>query len=999
MNDLYFWQQWKGSYKALYNVLLLLFLISIVAVAISYAYGDVYAIGWDTTGEWKTLNLRLDTFTVNQFEIPQESEQFLLLKRYTPNELSIHPWISYTFLAAVVVAFVVILTAISYLDLWLYLIGMTFFLVFVVTMNTELIGIFGQYNRLPVVVIIFLIAGLTYYFNAFGKNIGLFIRLFTIGLTIFIIGCCIQYASHAEHPMMYVANYAIAIPIIISIIFMLVVSYDILQFAVVITSYGKSNFKPKGNSIWNFSIIGILYLANLYLVFYKPDFIKDLDIVLLQPFAVLAISALIGIWMFEMKEDVKRIIPFKPLGAYLYLSFAIITFSTISFGYATANDALITTLERTALYIQIGMGLPIFIYVLTNFWKSYKKQEQVYKKFYTTYQIPFFVARSIGWAIIMYFIFSTNRYVYISAKAAYYNNIGDVYLFTEQNELAESYYKEAWSHDFQNQRSNFSLSQFYKNIDDKASAFQYHESSLAKNTTPYAFINISEFYLSNNQLFPALFMLQDGLEKYPNNPYLLTNLGYIYTKFDTSDSAVYFFNKAATYTEDDLPASNLLVYFATQGKFKECETILANEKKFASDTYLANKIAIATLQGKSESLNALPSHILSDTLITAETFTYLYNYTFNKLLLKDTVLDATLDRFSKIQANAFYRGNLLYAKALHLYFSQTNVGESLQLLQTIIDETNTPLYVITLANLQLKMGLYEQAYSTYRLLISHPDQRLFAYKALAASESGKTAEIKELVQVLSESSMPEVAEIAKVIQASLLLPSESTYKSLSDQEKVQYLHYHTLSKAAFESYRKTIQDTVQLVLLDIDQISKLNDQKEFADAMRIWNEMEKPNNISEDIIAKANLEKLKLLNGLQQWDILTAELKTTILLSKDIGYIDYFTARTLEHSNDSMQAKSFYEKAIHKIGYDPVIQIDYSNYISKTVGDIEGTETLVEAKKYITYSKPLSLAYIEACLKLGLFKSAEVELNEIQNELSSIEIAEIKGKFYATPTY
>ena len=996
MNDLFFWLQWKSSYKALYVALLILFLASIAAVIAAYMYGDVYAIGWNTTGEWKTLTLSLDTFTVNQFEIPQESEQFLLLKRYTSNDVSIHPWISYTFLATVLIAFVCFLAVISYLELWLYIVGMALFLFFVVSMNAELLGIFGLHNRIPTVVIILMYAALTYYFNAYGKNLGLFIRLFILSIATALVVSCMFFFSTVSAPLLYVANYAIIIPIIISILFMFIVGYDILQFVVVITSYGKSDFKPKGNSMWNFIIIGSLYIANLYLVYFKPAFVQEMGLVLIQPLAVLAISGILGIWMFEQKQEVKSVIPFQPLGAILYLALGIITFSTVAFGYATANDALITTLEQSALYVQIGMGLGIFVYVIANFWNKYKKQEEVYKQFYITYQVPFFVARSLGWAIIMYFVFSTNRFVFSSSKAAYYNNIADVYLYTEQDELAESFYKEAWSHEFQNQRSNYSLSKFYEQRDMKKEAFQYYESSLTKKPTPYAYANISAFYLDNNQLFPAMFMLQDGLKQYPNDPQLLNNLGYLYSKFPTSDSAVYFFNKAATYTEDDIPASNLLVYFGAQGKFKECATILKNEKALASDTYLGNKIAIATLQGKSESA-ALPVHFQSDTLLTEDAFTYLYNYTFNRLAVKDTILDATLERFSTYISNDYYRGDLLYAKASHLYFSQTNVGEALELLQQIINKEQEPLYIITLANWQLKSGLYEQAYNTYSMLITHPDQRLVAYKCLAAAEYGNAKDVAVLIDALTKSLQPAIAEMAITLQASIPQPSESKYKSLSDQQKVQCLHYHTLTGAEFASFKNNIVDPFESVQLDIERIRQLNTQHQYEAAMVVWNNMKKPNDIPEEILAKANLEKLKIINGLKQWDVLAAELKSTVLLTQDIGYMDYFTARSLEFGKDSAQALAHYEKAIATVGYDVNVQLDYSNYIARTVGEIEAAQKLAAAKRFISYSKPLSLAYIDACLRLGLFKSAEIELNEIQAKLSDMEIAAIKSRFYATP--
>jgi hypothetical protein len=998
MNDLFFWLQWKSSYKALYVALLFLFFATVIASGIAYTYGDIYTMGWDSTGEWKTVALGLDTFTVNQFEIPQESEQFLLFKRYTSNNVTIHPWISYTFLSTVLIAFVCFLVVISYLELWLYIVGMALFLFFIVSMNTELVGLLGIYNRLPTVVVILIFGGLTYYFNAYGKNIGLLTRISIIGGSTAAFILSIVFASDVAMPLLYISNYALPIPIIISIIFMAIVGYDIIQLLVVLTSYGKTEYKTKGNSIWSFIILGMVYLANLYLVFYKPAFIKEYGIVLLQPLVVLGISGILGIWLFEMKKENQSAIPFKPLGAILYLALGIITFSTIAFGYATANDALITTLETAALYIEIGMGLGVFIYIITNFWTKYKNQEPVYKQFYITYQVPFFVARSLGWAIVMYFVFSSNRFVFSSSKAAYYNNIADIYLYTEQDELAESFYKEAWSHEFQNQRSSYTLGNFYELRDKKSQAFEFYQNCLTKNTSVYSFASLSTFYINNNQLFPAIFMLQDGLEKYPNDPHLLNNLGYLYTKTDNTDSAAYFFNKAAKFIDDGMPASNLLVYFGTQAKFAECDAIIKNEKNKTSDTYLANKIGIETLQGKLASAE-LPDRYLSDTLLTPDAFTYLYNYTINKLAQKDTLLDYTLQRYSSYPDNDFYKANLLYAKALHLYFSQTNVAEALTIMQHIVAEKSQPLYVITLANWQLKSGLYEQAFNTYRLIITHPDQRLVLYKCIAAMEYGNTADASIFIDELTKSLTPQVASIATTLKAALSKPSIASYHSLSDQQKVQCLHYQHLSTPEFILYKNTIQDVEQSIILDLQRIQLLIDQNEYETAMSVWNAMNKSDEISEEIIADATLEKLRIIAGLKQWDLLTSELKSARLRTQNIGYLDYFNARILEHSKDSLRAGEFYKQATLKIGYTTEVQLAYAHYLETTIGDIEAAEQLVRAKEIISFSKPLSLAYIDICLRLGLFKSAEDELNLIDSKLTATEAASIRSKFYAAPQF
>lgn len=994
MKDLFFWLRWKSSYQALYLLLLILFLATIAGTGLAYLYGDVYTIGWDTTGEWKNIILGVDTFDVNQFSISQESQQYLLQQRYVPGDVKVHPWISYTYLAFIWMAFIIFLTVISYLNIWLYITGNALFLFFIMNMHTEQLGIFGMYNKVPAAFAIIAFSGLTYYFNAYGKHIGLFIRLAAITLSCLIFIACIQFGSRIEYPFLYTSNYAITIPIILSIVFMFVVGYDIIQALVLLTSYGRSDFKTSGNAIWNFIIIGGLYLANLFIVYFKPAFLADLNLVFLQPFIVLAISGLVGIWMFSEKKEVSAVIPFQPLGAILFLALGIITFSTIALGYITANDALITTLENAALYIQIGMGLAIFVYVLINFWSKYKKQEEVYKQFYIPYQVPFFVARSVGWVIAFYFFFSSNMFIYKSGLAAYYNHVGDIYLYTGQDHLATSHYESAYQWEFQNQRTCYTLGNFYQQRDNKEKAFTYYEACLNKKPSVYAYTALSTFYINNNQFFPSLFMLKDGLETYSDNPYLLNNMGYLYTRFSKSDSSAYFYSQALANAPDDLPAANLLAHYAQKGDFAQCDTIIKSQGKRTSLAYQANKIGVRTMSGLHAEETSIPLSITSDSVADAYSFTYLYNYTFNILGEKDSVLHLVLDRYIRHPENDFYKPNLMYAKAMQLYYSQSNVPAAFILLEELVHTESEPLYIITLSDWQLKAGLYQQAYETYLLLITYPDQRLVAYRCIAAYEAGLSSRVQETVQELTKSQIPQAAAIATTLMRT---STKSTDASLSDQEKVQGMHYRAASIPELQAVKQSIQDPIQSILLDIDLLHKLNEKQEHAKAMEVWNALEKPESIPAEVIAQANLEYLHILAGLAQWDLLKNELQATVLLKKDQGYIEYYTARALQHSADSAKTLSYFQKAVNKIGYVDWVQVEYANNLLAAQKEMEALEQLVEAKKVIQYSKPLSLSYIDICLRLGFFKAAEEELNNISSLLSTNEIEQIERRFYTGP--
>jgi len=996
MKDLFFWLRWKSSYRALYVALLFLFLLSIVAMGLAWQYGDLYTVGWETSGEWKNVTLALDVFDINQFDIQQESQQYFLQQRYVPGDIKVHPWISYAYLGAIITGFIFLLTVISYLELWLYIAGMGVFLYYLVSMHTEQLGIFDMYNRIPIAITILVFSAITYYFNAYGKNIGLFIRIGVIKLAFFVFIGILYFCSSVEYPLLYVSNYSITIPILLSIVFMFIVGYDFMQFIVVITSFGRSEYKTSRNSIWNFIIIGGLYLTNLFIVFFKPAFVADLDLVFLQPFVVLIISAIIGIWMFAEKPEITNNIPFNPLGALLFLALGLITFCTIALGYMTANDALIATLEFAALYIQIGLGLGIFIYVIVNFWNKYKKQEEVYKIFHETYQIPFFVGRSIGWSIIMYFFFSSNSFIYKSSLAAYYNHLADIYLYTGQDDLAKTHYQEAYSNEFQNQRSCYSLGNFYQLHDDKSSAFEYLEACLTKKPTAYAYASLSTFYINNNQLFPAIFMLKDGLKKYPDNPYLLNNLGYLYTQFEQMDSSAYFYSKALTHTNDGIPASNLLAYYASKGKFDPCDTILKTYSGNSSIAFLANKIGTSTISGKKQDVIIIPDIIQNDSIINYTTYTFLYNYAFSKLDQKDSLLHIILDRYIHNPKNEFYRTNLVYAKAIQLYYSQTDIPKALTLLDELVQNEGIALHIITLADWQLKAGLYQQSYETYHLLDTYPDQHMVAFRCLSAYEAGDKNIVQSTLAELSKSQIPQVASLANTLLQSDKNPSTDLYKTLTEKERVQCLHYHSLTPTEYKLYKNWIQDPVQSILFNINYIHTLNGKKEFASAMEQWNSMNKPESVPEEIIAKGNLEYLTIMAGLEQWEKLLTEIKGIRLLKKDEGYVDYFIALAKQHSKDSLQALSYYKRAIEKIGYVDEIQIAYANYLGSVQGDMEALEQLIEAKKIIQYSTPLNVALIDRCLRLGLYQSAESELKAIQSELSAKEIEELKSRFYVT---
>ncbi len=688
MNLFFFWKQWTGTQKKVYQFLLILFVIVVAFFGYSFIQGPAAVIHWDTVSVSNRFTHPVETFNLGLFSLSFQGDHYLVDEHFRGSDLYINKTAAYIFLTVLIFCLAVLLAVITFLSRFWYYAAILLVAGFLVTCQFEQLFLFGSGDSLALIIALVLFLLPLYYFNAINPRHGFNSRLLVFLACFVIFGLIIGLFHGTANAALVVANYGIAGPLVLSILFIILVAHYLISFFLQIITTGNS--LSSKNSLIHFSVISIIYLVNVFFVYLKNTGVINWDLIYINSFILLLISTLAGIWSFRQQEEVYgNIVPFRPLGAYLYLALAALTFATISYLMATANDPVLETLEDAIIYTHLGFGFLFFLYILVNFYGLLILNKQVHKVIYSPPNFPYATYQIAGFVAVIAFFLKSNMFPFYQAVAGYYIGLGDVYMVNQELFTAEQYYKLSNQYEFQNHRSNYALGSLARQQQDEGLTAFYFQQALLKSPTPFAYINLSQAYQENGRFFDALFNLKEGLETFPGNAYIQNNLALLYAKTSILDSAIYLLDQARADSRTDRTAeTNLLAltnrHFPTLGISSDS----ALNELFTHQNYLpakANALALVSqFSTKSDSL--LPVFqaptLPKDSALDNFMFTYRNNYLLNSIENPDSSVLNETKRIAELPANFSFSESLLLSEAVALY-QDLRVTEAFYLLDRL----------------------------------------------------------------------------------------------------------------------------------------------------------------------------------------------------------------------------------------------------------------------------------------------------------------------------
>ena len=663
MNSLQFWKNWQKSSRNLYIFSLSILLFSILTLSFFYFKGLENVVHWDILSELGEVPIILDQFKVGSETLSLPTKTFTVTEQFVASPMAINFIGNYVFLGLLSFAFVLLLSALSALPRFWYLVSMGLVIVFLVTFNLELL--YNVANKYFTTALIVLFVGLSYFFHAFRPDIDIAKRFISFFFLTALIGLVIFFTAKVNHPFFLLASYRTAGAMLLSTAFIFLVAYEIVNGFLIISTSVKST-----QSLQNFLLISLIYLVNVLLIFLHNNKIIDWEMIYLSPFLLIVLSSVLGIWGFKKRtESILDWLNFEKSGAFIYLSLAIFTIATCALAFATSNDPMIEVMEDAITYTHLAMGLMFLLYVLLNFFPLFKQAFEVHKVVFKPLRLPIWTFRVLAIILIAALLVLKGFFTVQQAFAAHYNALGDYYTAEKDYKFAEIEYKMALVYEYRNHKTNYALASLALLQGDNETAAVYFRKSLAKNPSVFAYEGLSRSFYDGEHFFDAMFTLKEGLQKFPKSGELQNNLAYLFNKSNVQDSTVLYYEMAVKNAQkSEVPASNLLAFWANNGKKTAIEELLQQSEDIQYNSYQANKLAMKNIVEKKFSEptdNDFTIDLSSDSVLNASNFAWIYNQTFYQKALGDNF---DLRRFSELEENESLSEDLLFANVIQEYY-------------------------------------------------------------------------------------------------------------------------------------------------------------------------------------------------------------------------------------------------------------------------------------------------------------------------------------------
>ncbi|MES2732450.1 MAG: hypothetical protein V4714_11895 [Bacteroidota bacterium] len=797
METLFFWKNWYKKDQRIYIFALAILALALLTYLVQFWLGDSAIIQWTSQSELEDLPVELDTFRRGIFPLHSDALNYIITERFAATDMAVNHTSGYLFLGLLALGAMMALTTITFLSLLWYAVGMASFIGLLVSFRFELIALFGWHNNIVLAVLLVLYGGFSYYFHAFRTDTSLVVRLLVFSLLTGLVATAVGLFTTVPYPALLLSSYGIVVPLVVTIVFTFIISTEIpYAFLYLIT---RSNTEGSGKSFLHFTVVSVIYVANLLVIYMKNAGIVDLNMLFFSPFLIFAVSAVLGIWGHQKRSILfEGIIAYVPYGALLYAALGIISLATVGYSFSTANDPLIEVVEDAIVFSHLAMGIVFFLYILVNFGGLLRQNMRVYKIAYKPTLMPYYMARAAAVLIMVSFFVYSNMAAYQQAIAGYYNGLGDSNTAMKEYFLAEQYYKMGSQYGWNNHKSNYALASLARKQNDAVAAGYYFSKATLKNPSPYDYASLSQILLQDDQFFKALFTLKEGIQKFPESGELYNNLALLYNRTSLADSAFLFFDQSRQFAKrSEVVESNLLAFWAKNNGIRPIDSLLINTVSIDYLPFQNNKTVLQNLLGAKAKKSWQPA-LANDSTLSRNTFAYLFNQAVGQALQPDTTLPRRLAALARHPANSLYAEELAFAHACYEY-RFGNRGAAIEILKNLCQQATdrADFFNLTLGAWLLQQEAYRLS-AEYSAKSQKPEARF--NRAVALSQGGMEEEAKEAwqqivqladsVQSDKQPVSPEYVEM-KPLAAKMLAIYHPTIKpeSLDEEGKVMYLLY------------------------------------------------------------------------------------------------------------------------------------------------------------------------------------------------------------------
>ena len=750
------------------------------------------------------------------------------------------------------------------------------------------------------------------------------------------------------------------------------------------------------SSLVHFLIISLIFLLNMLLLLLRNTKVLDLNIYLIGSFLIFTVATVLGIWGYEKREiTYASILPFNPTGGILYLLFAITAYISIAYFFMTGNDSFVEVVEDAIVFSQLSFCFMFMIYFLVNFFDIFRHNVNISLVVYKPTRMPYFTARLAALIMILALFFRFNMTPYRQAMAGYYSVVADLYAKIDENAAAKEYYNLSNIYSRTSHRANYALASIEHRSGKLQKEIEYLKQAVGKNPTEFSYVNLAARLAENDQLFEALFTLEEGLEDFPRSGNLMNNIGQMYLALENVDSAFYYLNNAAMQDQSrDMAQTNILAMLASKNLGIKQDTLISLVNGTTYLSSISNLLVLANSQRIQVSdLGEMDIRVPKDEKI--EQLVYNYNKSINSPVLADSLYSKKVQYFYDSGNVSFFEDQIYFSMALANYKNGefTNAFTILNKLaiQNPEEEYSSIVGKLALASKApgLAVDYFKSSFQNGHIKIA--PELAFAY--MEVGELGKAAFIWRQIQGSGE---PEDSLLASRMILAIEAVSIDDVLYSETETRFSFLKYRSreFDRQLLESLAVSFEneDIRAMAYLNIIDVYLELGQKEKA--FQLLNRIGELNISQQKVLNLIDVAQCKFAYVSGDEEIRDRMVQNIVSDDRQVNsYLDLFETMKLQ---DGTEKEASFQKMSGKNPFFEPSIVESVKYLNGQDKPDAAYDLLLNAVNVNPFSIPLNREYALQCLRVGLTSYADDTRAELKTMLNSVAFETFNDEFEKT---
>ena len=483
------------------------------------------------------LAVPYDSLLLGPLPIKLEVDNFLVFQNFQVVPAAFTLTESYLFGLLVVLASITALAAFSQFKKFPFLgagIGWILLLTFC---NVNGLNIGGPSANLPLLVLIIATLVPTTYFHIWGSLAPFWMRWLGVGLPTATAIIALLQLSTIPNPTLYLAEQSLVIALGMSLVWIFWQGHGILSGLLILIS--KANKGMATNITWQFAALSFIYLLLLFFMLLELKGEVNLPFPTFSPLYLLFPLGLLG-WgstKEKLAQSENLAAPTATLQLLYGLGFTIAlwTLWKLTIAYNQPGEDLF---KHLLVYSQLGFSLFFFLYTGINFFPVMRQKKVVHGIIFKPFILPYYHLRIGGVITLLVLTTYLEAVIATQVNSMTTNILGDYFYQTDQKLSASILYENSWDRYRYNPKAKNLTAQLLFELKQPTLAKEQLEESFAEAPQVDNILLLCERLQRENKFFEAVYYLENGLKRFPNNPYLTQNLALLYTLVQRQEEAI-----------------------------------------------------------------------------------------------------------------------------------------------------------------------------------------------------------------------------------------------------------------------------------------------------------------------------------------------------------------------------------------------------------------------------------------------------------------------------